>query len=505
MSKKRTRSKTGCLICRQRKKKCDERHPICTFCDVRGLDCQWDIKILDLTTFQNNKVTKPKQRKHDKVLDLPELEIDFPSPATDGIVVAASSPESFNTTIIDNLSSPLFLFLDPKGLEYINYFENSVADSLSISPKSHNYFKKTFFTLAFTSEAILNLLAAWGALFHKNGDNEDVERYLQIAKSSLIKPNKNNNNKFDYFIMMAYYLISIGIRVNSGDTSQWYELFHNCEILMRQYGGLQKFIKDFEYSEDCKFFLATFQFRDIMSSESLKRGTICTINNYNNLFGGNDDNYGLDPYQGCCQSIIIVLGEIMNTYVELKRERMEIIEKLDKDIDVTEQRLKHFEKVNRSINDLLTKVDDCIPFGQLQELDEDERELQLELFELNRITCKMYLLLYIKQTQPTSTEIQILLLKALQLMDDLIIKKKNNVVNCLNMALLICGISSSNKFDRNNVRMKFNQVYSNNFKVGNIKRIWDIVEESWIRNSSGKICIDWLDICHDFGWKISMG
>ncbi|RAH85816.1 hypothetical protein BO86DRAFT_304284 [Aspergillus japonicus CBS 114.51] len=35
------RSTTGCIMCRTRKKKCDELHPICTGCQRNGLICEW--------------------------------------------------------------------------------------------------------------------------------------------------------------------------------------------------------------------------------------------------------------------------------------------------------------------------------------------------------------------------------------------------------------------------------------------------------------------------------
>ncbi|RAL17474.1 Zn(II)2Cys6 transcription factor [Aspergillus homomorphus CBS 101889] len=35
------RSTTGCIMCRTRKKKCDEQHPICTGCQRNGLICEW--------------------------------------------------------------------------------------------------------------------------------------------------------------------------------------------------------------------------------------------------------------------------------------------------------------------------------------------------------------------------------------------------------------------------------------------------------------------------------
>ncbi|KAB8207780.1 fungal-specific transcription factor domain-containing protein [Aspergillus parasiticus] len=41
MGKVSTRSRTGCLTCRRRKKKCDERHPVCSGCDRNRLPCGW--------------------------------------------------------------------------------------------------------------------------------------------------------------------------------------------------------------------------------------------------------------------------------------------------------------------------------------------------------------------------------------------------------------------------------------------------------------------------------
>ncbi|OBT91547.2 hypothetical protein VE01_10447 [Pseudogymnoascus verrucosus] len=42
---KRTRGRNGCLNCRQRRKKCDERKPVCSKCSSRGESCEWDTGI----------------------------------------------------------------------------------------------------------------------------------------------------------------------------------------------------------------------------------------------------------------------------------------------------------------------------------------------------------------------------------------------------------------------------------------------------------------------------
>ncbi|KAL5358952.1 fungal-specific transcription factor domain-containing protein [Aspergillus floccosus] len=41
MSEKFPRTRTGCLTCRQRKKKCDETKPLCKACERNKLDCSW--------------------------------------------------------------------------------------------------------------------------------------------------------------------------------------------------------------------------------------------------------------------------------------------------------------------------------------------------------------------------------------------------------------------------------------------------------------------------------
>lgn len=38
------RTRTGCLCCRRRHKKCDEVKPNCTFCRSKGIECEWPVK-----------------------------------------------------------------------------------------------------------------------------------------------------------------------------------------------------------------------------------------------------------------------------------------------------------------------------------------------------------------------------------------------------------------------------------------------------------------------------
>ncbi|KAL1580966.1 hypothetical protein MG5_00739 [Candida albicans P57072] len=59
---KRTRSKTGCLTCRKRKKKCDENKPKCNSCIHLNKECIWPSKdniISTDTTTTSKRISKP--------------------------------------------------------------------------------------------------------------------------------------------------------------------------------------------------------------------------------------------------------------------------------------------------------------------------------------------------------------------------------------------------------------------------------------------------------------
>jgi len=43
ISRKFPRSKSGCLTCRSRRKKCDERVPVCINCERNEIGCSWPL------------------------------------------------------------------------------------------------------------------------------------------------------------------------------------------------------------------------------------------------------------------------------------------------------------------------------------------------------------------------------------------------------------------------------------------------------------------------------
>ncbi|CAD1811780.1 Fungal Zn(2)-Cys(6) binuclear cluster domain family protein [Candida parapsilosis] len=87
----RFRSKTGCLNCRRRKKKCDETSPVCQACQVRNQECVWP----DLSKGSNTKrISKPSGAVPTKRI----VVAPAPSSFTIDLGMSSSENKSFTTT-----------------------------------------------------------------------------------------------------------------------------------------------------------------------------------------------------------------------------------------------------------------------------------------------------------------------------------------------------------------------------------------------------------------------
>lgn len=584
-SKKKLRSKTGCLHCRFKlKKKCDEVHPTCTSCRKRGVECVWTIQQFNpKTTSFKSSITEPvrepttasktkelsnkliikdigsncdpstevqliQKSEHSlsKVEDLkdlfsnrnsPNYTLDEPfSPFLKDILLNEEPLNSIeelddNGEPIENYmnqvvytpiylqpSSNFQLFLDASGIELFDVYRYRVIPMISVCPDSSNYLLKTYVTLAATEEAILNSLAAWGAAKRDGADSESRNYYRNKAREIIEEKYINNPNldKYGFYVLLAYYLIDSGLEVFLGDTNKWYVSFKLAEDLLRRYGSAKKFLHDFNYSNDAKFLIANFQYRDIMSSVSLRFGTTCKILTYQDAFSKQFSllEYGIDPYQGCIQGLYLLMGEIFNGSVELKHSREDLnarLKQADESLpydeefikDVNNRRVKHYINADSIYFELLSKIEKISPNeDQLYFLMNNSCELDyhLALFELYRNTCKLYLLIYIRQIQPISSEIQLILLDSFKLIDFVM---ESHLRTSLVMTLIACGVCCVTNLDRCEMRKKFNKLHSL-CKVGNVKKALKIVEECWLRNTKGEYCHDWVTVCEGFGWKLSV-
>lgn len=84
------RSKTGCLTCRKKKRKCDERFPECDYCKDKGLHC----------SYLDNKIDRDLKKKEEELPSVVPRELstnpDFIQPRDNDKIEADLKPKDFN-------------------------------------------------------------------------------------------------------------------------------------------------------------------------------------------------------------------------------------------------------------------------------------------------------------------------------------------------------------------------------------------------------------------------
>ncbi|ABN67401.2 putative transcriptional regulator [Scheffersomyces stipitis CBS 6054] len=532
------RSRNGCLNCRKRKKKCDESFPTCGSCKYRGAECIWrDSTKFKMKRYSDSRDSTKKSavvrhvstkspseelseaivESQDK-MELSKGIIELVNDEIDQVNLRLDTSE-FTTKNIDFLMSddfsdfpylsptttPIFnpfRHLDDKAKYFLDGFIHKVARNLCIGPDWCNYFLKTFYQMAEQDKSVSFALASWGGLFLE-GSTDATKSYMIKAYKSITErfPNFNELSKEDIYILLNFFLIGIGVHVCAGDVSQWNILFKQCIEVIQKNGGLSEICRMFDYSNDIKWLISDVQFHDIMSSRAFSKGTILPMEEYNTIFQRNKilelGNYGLDPLQGCIQPIYLLLGEILQVSSDLKFTQHCYI------INLRILRQNFYNEMEEVIDQLKEKLKRCQPNIQQMEPiidDKHEVELHLTLFEVYSYTCQLSMNYQIKGMPASSAEMQSILVNAVSCIDILVDTK---LVSSLSLSLLLCGITCCTATDRLDMEVRIKKIQSA-YEVANLTRMVDIIKEVWKRNSNGNVCIDWVEVCNEKDWNLSV-
>lgn len=141
-SKALSRTRTGCLTCRRRRKKCDERHPTCLGCERNQLICLWPI----LTDHQWNTESSDDLSK----------------------VALASSPDPKRLPPADLGTAPLGLvvsalpviFRHPPAARLVDFYTNITAQRIIGRSHIENPFITHFLRIATVSPALQHAILA---------------------------------------------------------------------------------------------------------------------------------------------------------------------------------------------------------------------------------------------------------------------------------------------------------------------------------------------------------
>lgn len=405
------------------------------------------------------------------------------------------------------------IFLDSKGVSFVRHFESQVSNALTVSPSTSNYFSKTFLLLATVDESIGHAIASWGAFYVHQYHHVDVQRHLFRAMSLVAErfPHGSKVSTYDYFTLLCFHLIVLGFYVCQGDVDQWWTCFQKCAELVQRAGGLRKLCMHLEYSNDIKFLVSNFFYHDVLSSHAFLHGPAFSLKDYQEVFepGYYDNSYGIDPLQGCMNPVYMLLAEELEVRCAMRtrRERLESLlnEELGAEDDPSVLQefelmrtlyLEYCEMVIRQIED---QIADClIDELLLEKCNDEEVRIHVQIFAVFKLFCKVYWVLFIKGTPPLANESQLLFIQLMDKIDSLI-DTRMIVVLCL--PLLGAGTLCYTTHDRRRMEDMFHKVI-NRCPIHNVHRAWVVVQEIWKRNPKGELCVDWADVCEDYGWQL---
>ncbi|KAK0493559.1 hypothetical protein EDD18DRAFT_1289188 [Armillaria luteobubalina] len=205
------KSRKGCKICKQRKVKCDEEHPICKNCTKRGIECVWN----DVNTL-----------RHDSVLGASTYAVTGPT---------GNLPSTVSTWTSSSL--------DVLTLELIHHYATTTSHTLSFDPVATNAWKNVIPKLAFAPENrfLLYAVLAVSAL-HVYYTDPTAGRYAAAAstyhwqaKSGLhraqVEGKEDTGAVFIALSLLAMYQFATS-SVVSLSANNWNLTVHNitCEV-----------------------------------------------------------------------------------------------------------------------------------------------------------------------------------------------------------------------------------------------------------------------------------
>ncbi|ODV63692.1 Zn(II)2Cys6 transcription factor ASCRUDRAFT_29934 [Ascoidea rubescens DSM 1968] len=502
------RSKTGCITCKIRKKRCDENKPICGDCKRLKKNCVWAKPGMSLQQIREikKKVELDEEKiKLKKKIDLLKKKNNNHTPFQQRQI----PKPKFDFTPLYHLPSNLF-DVCPIGMRLYDYFRDKLAKIICISPQSNNYYLSIFLPMAHSDPGVLYSIIAWSA-FHLGGTYEDLgHSYLKkaldhIKNNPLISNNDDDDddinynnqsvngkprslNEKDFLIRLSNYLILCGALICDGDVKLWRTCLEYGSKLIKYQGGFLKLI--YSSSIQKNWLALNFHYHDIASTE---RGTFFPSEYREPLFNF-DDNFstltiqshnlmGIDPLHGCCQPLYHVISEINALALKCKRLMRQLLNQI---MD------KSFE--------ILNKIDNLVPnFSDLEKLDKKELELQLTLFEVFQFTSKIHLKQSVLRLNSSCIEIQFLVSDLLKRLDIIL---ETSVEGSLCFPLFIAGMNCTRELDRNLMLKRFNDLIDR-YRCKNVPRIKMIMEKVWSLDYNGSKNIDWYDVVKKVGWELS--
>lgn len=501
-----SRSRSGCLNCKKKKKKCDEVKPRCGLCTAsKASECVWGdrkSKSNSLDKFAG----KIKSSRNQPVVELrtPKSIIFESESPTTPLTPYKNFSDSSNLIAGKSLSvTSRGCTIDVSTEKEKTYLERylEVAETMSIIGTEGNCYLTIFFPLAKESECVLKALLLWGGM-SMGGSNEIVCRRVDLNVTILLIDQLTEsiyNSDFDdkrvrLSHCLAATLILLDAEVQSGDVKNWKLLYGKAFQTMKSMGLYDDILDPIKFhgiSTVERWLCINFLHHDILTSQVNLTGT-AVPSSVGLQFKG------CDTLEGCLKPCFLLLNEAINLRIAAK-ESYKLLESPGKiQNHRTTQELNQLEA---KISDLENRLIQTNPRpDDLLEIPKKYMELHLSLYELYQFSIQIYLRLAIRRYSPNVPEIQVFLYKNINLLIFLI---SSNVKSAMKFPFLISGISCIHECDKVKIMNLLNE-YERNLEHKNIGLIKKLIQEVWRLDPNGDLCLDWQDIASGFGWDLCL-
>jgi hypothetical protein len=201
-----TRVKTGCLTCRQRKKKCDEVRPVCTGCMRNYIECTWPETLVAVNATKKRMSSDVSVRRtvertiswssdgtgesewafHRNQATVP----DHDTPISSSSIVDIDQEEEvggketnailWNPLTASFASPNRALSLNPYSILLLQHYLEATSIFLAAKPQSSNPFITLVLPLAYSDDLLMHAVLALSGTHLSFAKREDLRHHLPI-------------------------------------------------------------------------------------------------------------------------------------------------------------------------------------------------------------------------------------------------------------------------------------------------------------------------------------
>lgn len=389
------------------------------------------------------------------------------------------TPSPFEIAPQMNFQQSLFTGLNQNESHLMQYYEEKLSRMICVAPEQDNHFVQVFLPMAHYNPAVLHSIVAWSAFHSGNSALEDtgnssLDKAVTLAKTQIM------SNTFDHSTIAAL-LLCCSAEVCKGDLKNWKRFLNMSAAIIRNYGGLSKFLTD----KNLRWIATNFAYHDLVATSSHHRGPLFNRAEYEQLLQGGQ---GVDPLLGICREPYQMIAEISQLANELRG-----MEGMTSTLTTEASILEAAQNLEHQIRSLAPNMADILT------LETDECQLHRHLFEIYQLTALIHLKRSIFKLPSASLELRVWGRK-LSCLLDLVLDSRVEGNLCFPMFIAGLNILPSK---RQQYLTKFRDFARRNMAQNLLNSI-ATVEKCWARDEGGEKYVDYYVVLKQNDWDICL-